>query len=203
EAAQFNYYVRDAPTISDAEYDAKLRELAALEEAHPDLRTPSSPTQRVGGTYSTEFDTVQHRRPMQSLDDVFSLEELREWALRVQTELDRAEVGMTCELKVDGLAVNLLYEHGRLVRAATRGDGRTGEDVTLNVRTIDAVPVRLTGEAVPELIESRGKVYFPVEAFRELNAALVEAGKAPFANPRNSAAGSLRQKDPRLTASRA
>ncbi|MFD1716907.1 NAD-dependent DNA ligase LigA [Georgenia deserti] len=203
EAAQFNYYVRDAPTISDAEYDAKLRELAALEEAHPDLRTPSSPTQRVGGTYSTEFDTVQHRRPMQSLDDVFSLEELREWALRVQTELDRAEVGMTCELKVDGLAVNLLYEHGRLVRAATRGDGRTGEDVTLNVRTIDAVPVQLTGEAVPELIEIRGEVYFPVEAFRELNAALVEAGKAPFANPRNSAAGSLRQKDPRVTASRA
>src|SRR5690606_24078383 len=127
EAAQFNYYVRDAPTISDAEYDAKLRELAALEEAHPDLRTPSSPTQRVGGTYSTEFDTAQHRRPMQSLDDVFSLEELREWALRVQTEPDRAEVGMTCELKVDGLAVNLLYEHGRLARAATRGDGRSGD----------------------------------------------------------------------------
>ncbi|MFC7406230.1 NAD-dependent DNA ligase LigA [Georgenia alba] len=203
EVAQFNYYVRDAPTISDAEYDAMLRELEALEEAHPDLRVPSSPTQRVGGTYSTEFATVEHRRPMQSLDDVFSLEELREWARRVHTELGRTDVAMTCELKVDGLAVSLLYEHGRLVRAATRGDGRTGEDVTLNVRTIDSVPQQLDGDHHPALIEIRGEVYFPVSAFEALNASLVEAGKPPFANPRNSAAGSLRQKDPRVTASRA
>ncbi|GAA4416343.1 NAD-dependent DNA ligase LigA [Georgenia halophila] len=203
DAAQFAYYVRDAPTVSDAEYDAKLRELEALEEAHPDLRVPSSPTQRVGGTYSTEFATVQHLRPMQSLDDVFSLDELREWAARVHAEIGRSDVAMTCELKVDGLAVNLLYEHGRLVRAATRGDGRTGEDVTLNVRTIDSVPHQLAGDRHPAAIEIRGEVFFPVEAFRSLNASLVDAGRAPFANPRNSAAGSLRQKDPRVTASRA
>ncbi|UNX56421.1 NAD-dependent DNA ligase LigA [Georgenia sp. TF02-10] len=203
DAAQFAYYVRDAPTISDAEYDALLRELTALEEAHPDLRVPESPTQRVGGTYSTDFATVQHRQPMQSLDDVFSVEELREWTARVHAAAGRTDVAMTCELKIDGLAVNLLYEDGRLVRAATRGDGRTGEDVTLNVRTIDAVPQRLAGDHHPASIEVRGEVFFPVAAFEELNASLVAAGKAPFANPRNSAAGSLRQKDPRVTAGRA
>ncbi|WP_418607032.1 NAD-dependent DNA ligase LigA [Georgenia sp. SUBG003] len=203
DAAQFAYYVRDAPTISDAEYDAMMRELEALEERYPDLRVPSSPTQRVGGTYSTDFATVQHRQPMQSLDDVFSLEELREWASRVHAAAGRSDVAMTCELKIDGLAVNLLYERGRLVRAATRGDGRTGEDVTLNVRTIGSVPQQLAGDRVPESIEIRGEVFFPVTAFEELNASLVAAGKAPFANPRNSAAGSLRQKDPKVTASRA
>ncbi|MFD1507561.1 NAD-dependent DNA ligase LigA [Georgenia yuyongxinii] len=202
EAAQFAYYVRDAPTISDAEYDQLMRDLEALEEAHPDLRVPESPTQRVGGTFSTEFATVTHHEPMMSLDDVFSLEELREWAARVHAAAGRTDVAMTCELKIDGLAVNLLYEHGRLVRAATRGDGRTGEDVTLNVRTIASVPQQLAGKDHPASIEVRGEVFFPVAGFEELNASLVAAGKAPFANPRNSAAGSLRQKDPRVTASR-
>uniref|UniRef100_UPI0038600F39 NAD-dependent DNA ligase LigA n=1 Tax=Georgenia subflava TaxID=1622177 RepID=UPI0038600F39 len=203
DAAQFAYYVRDAPTISDAEYDALLRELEALEASHPDLRVPESPTQRVGGTYSTDFATVEHRQQMMSLDDVFSLEELREWAARVHAEAGRTDVAMTCELKIDGLAVNLLYEDGRLVRAATRGDGRTGEDVTLNVRTIGTIPQQLAGTDHPASIEIRGEVFFPVAAFAELNESLVAAGKAPFANPRNSAAGSLRQKDPRVTASRA
>ncbi|WP_370276000.1 NAD-dependent DNA ligase LigA [Georgenia sp. SYP-B2076] len=202
DAAQFAYYVRDAPTISDAEYDGLMRDLEALEAAHPDLRVPESPTQRVGGTFSTEFATVTHLQPMQSLDDVFSLEELREWAARVHAAAGRTDVAMTCELKIDGLAVNLLYEDGRLVRAATRGDGRTGEDVTLNVRTIRSIPHQLTGADHPARIEIRGEVFFPVAAFEDLNASLVEAGKAPFANPRNSAAGSLRQKDPRVTASR-
>ncbi|WP_127571660.1 NAD-dependent DNA ligase LigA [Georgenia faecalis] len=202
DAAQFAYYVRDAPTLSDAEYDARLRELEELEEAHPDLRVPDSPTQRVGGTFSTEFATVRHLQPMQSLDDVFSLDELREWAARVHAEAGSGDVAMTAELKIDGLAINLLYEHGRLVRAATRGDGRTGEDVTLNVRTIGSVPAQLAGTGHPASIEIRGEVFFPVAGFLELNASLVEAGKAPFANPRNSAAGSLRQKDPRVTASR-
>ncbi|GAA1641839.1 NAD-dependent DNA ligase LigA [Georgenia ruanii] len=202
EAAQFAYYVRDAPTLSDAEYDRLFRELEDLEAAHPDLRVPESPTQRVGGTFSTEFATVTHHEPMMSLDDVFSLEELREWAARVHAAAGRSDVAMTCELKIDGLAVNLLYEDGRLVRAATRGDGRTGEDVTLNVRTIASVPHQLAGDGHPASIEIRGEVFFPVEKFEELNASLVEAGKAPFANPRNSAAGSLRQKDPRVTASR-
>ncbi|WP_416380867.1 NAD-dependent DNA ligase LigA [Georgenia sp. H159] len=202
ESAQFAYYVRDAPTISDAEFDAMFRELEELEEQHPDLRTPDSPTQRVGGTYSTEFDTVEHRQQMMSLEDVFSLEELAEWVARVQAEIGRTDVAFTAELKIDGLAVNLSYEDGRLVRAATRGDGRVGEDVTLNVRTIDSVPATLAGSDHPALIEVRGEVFFPVAAFEELNASLVAAGKAPFANPRNSAAGSLRQKDPRVTAAR-
>ncbi len=202
EAAQFAYYVRDAPTLSDAEYDRLFRALEELEAAHPDLRVPESPTQRVGGTFSTEFATVTHHEPMMSLDDVFSLEELRDWAARVDAAAGRGDVEMTCELKIDGLAVNLLYEDGRLVRAATRGDGRTGEDVTLNVRTIAAVPHQLDGDGHPASIEIRGEVFFPVEKFEELNASLVAAGKAPFANPRNSAAGSLRQKDPRVTAAR-
>ncbi|MDD9206094.1 NAD-dependent DNA ligase LigA, partial [Georgenia sp. 10Sc9-8] len=202
DAAQFAYYVRDAPTISDAEYDAMLRELEELETDHPDLRGPDSPSQRVGGTFSTDFATVEHRRPMMSLDDVFSLEELRAWVARVRAETGREQIPMTAELKIDGLAVSLLYEDGRLVRAATRGDGRTGEDVTLNVRTIGSVPHRLTGEHHPAAVEIRGEVFFPVAAFGELNAGLVAAGKAPFANPRNAAAGSLRQKDPKVTAAR-
>lgn len=202
EAAQFAYYVRDSPTISDAEYDRLVRELRALEDEHPDLRVPSSPTQRVGGTYSTDFATVEHGDRMMSLEDVFSLEELDEWAARVHTEAGRTDVAMTCELKIDGLAVSIRYDDGRLVRAATRGDGRTGEDVTLNVRTLRSVPHELDGTGHPASVEVRGEVFFPVTAFAELNASLVAAGKAPFANPRNSAAGSLRQKDPRVTASR-
>lgn len=201
---QFAYYVRDAPVVSDAEYDALLRRLEALEAAHPELRTPESPTQTVGGTFSTEFAAVDHVERMLSLDNAFSAEDLAAWDARVRRELDGGAAGLhyLCELKIDGLAVALLYENGRLVRAATRGDGRTGEDVTLNVRTIEGVPHVLTGDDHPRLIEVRGEVFLPVAGFEELNAAQVAAGKAPFANPRNSAAGSLRQKDPRVTASR-
>ncbi|MGM1060459.1 NAD-dependent DNA ligase LigA [Saccharothrix sp. Mg75] len=201
---QFNYYVKDSPTVGDGEFDALLRELEAMERAHPGLATPDSPTQRVGGTFSTEFRAVDHLERMLSLDNAFSPDELRAWFERVEKEVGTG-VHYLCELKIDGLAVNLLYEKGRLVRALTRGDGRTGEDVTLNVRTLDDVPEVLTGtdeHPVPELVEVRGEVFFAVEDFLELNARLVEAGKPPFANPRNTAAGSLRQKDPKVTASR-
>ncbi len=200
--AQFAYHVKDAPTMSDGEYDAIIRELTELEEAHPSLRTPESPTQQVGGAvFSTDFAAVDHLERMLSLDNAFAPEEMDEWAARVEREVGSG-VHYLCELKIDGLAVNLLYEGGRLTRALTRGDGRTGEDVTMNVRTIADIPERLTGDDVPDLVEIRGEVFFPLEGFAELNASLVEAGKAPFANPRNSAAGSLRQKDPKVTASR-
>jgi len=202
--AQFRYYVLDAPTMTDGEFDLLLRELEALEEQYPSLRTPQSPTQRVGGGFATEFAAVQHTERMLSLDNVFSADELSGWLARTQRDAG-GEVGWLTELKIDGLAVNLTYERGRLVRAATRGDGRVGEDVTLNVRTIKAVPGRLRDDGahdVPEFVEIRGEVFFPLEGFEELNATLVAAGKPPFANPRNSAAGSLRQKDPRITASR-
>ncbi|GAA4676032.1 DNA ligase [Phytohabitans rumicis] len=198
---QYRYYVLDAPTISDAEFDRLLRSLEALEEEYPALRTPDSPTQRVGGTFSTLFTSVEHAERMMSLDNAFDDEELSAWAERVERDAGSA-VSYLCELKVDGLAINLTYEDGRLVRAATRGDGRTGEDVTNNVRTIKDVPLVLDGAGVPDFLEVRGEVYFPVAAFGDLNASLVEQGKAPFANPRNAAAGSLRQKDPRITASR-
>ena len=204
-ADQFAYYVRDAPSSSDAEYDARLRELGELEETYPGLRTPDSPTQLVGGTFSTEFTAVDHVERMLSLDNAFSDEDVRAWADRVQRDLETDEAPhYLCELKIDGLAIALLYERGRLVRAATRGDGRTGEDVTLNVRTITTVPDVLAGDPAthPDLIEIRGEVFLPVEAFTALNESQVAAGKAPFANPRNAAAGSLRQKDPRVTASR-
>ncbi|MEV2239896.1 NAD-dependent DNA ligase LigA [Micromonospora sp. NPDC049891] len=202
---QYRYYVLDAPTISDADFDSQLRELEALEAEFPALRTPDSPTQRVGGTFSTDFTPVAHAERMMSLDNAFADEELAAWAERVERDAG-GPVPYLCELKVDGLAINLTYEGGRLVRAATRGDGRTGEDVTANVRSIRDVPGRLTESAEfgppPEFIEVRGEIYFPVAAFADLNAGLVEQGKAPFANPRNAAAGSLRQKDPRITASR-
>jgi DNA ligase (NAD+) len=198
---QYRYHVLDAPVVSDAQYDAMIRELQALEEQYPSLRTPNSPTQRVGYTYATLFTPVEHAERMMSLDNAFADEELAAWADRVVRDAG-AEPAYLCELKVDGLAVNLTYEKGRLVRAATRGDGRTGEDITPNVRTIREVPERLTGKKLPDLIEVRGEVYFPVAAFADLNASLVEQGKAPFANPRNAAAGSLRQKDARITASR-
>ncbi len=203
--AQFAYYVRDAPTMSDADFDVLLRELEGLEEQHPSLRTPDSPTQLVGGTFSTEFSTHDHVERMLSLDNAFTDEELDAWAQRVERDAGGAGVHYLCELKVDGLAVNLLYENGRLVRGLTRGDGRTGEDVTLNIRTIEGVPHVLTptdDAPVPERVEVRGEVFLPVEAFADLNASLVEAGKPPYANPRNTAAGSLRQKDPKVTASR-
>jgi DNA ligase (NAD+) len=204
-AHQFAYHVRDAPTISDGEYDALIRELNALEDRYAELRTPDSPTQQVGAVFSTDFAAVDHLERMYSLDNAFSAQEIADWAARVAR--DTASEGgaafhYLCELKIDGLAINLLYERGRLVRAATRGDGRTGEDVTNNVRTIEGIPHQLAGSDHPENIEIRGEVFFPVAAFAELNAALVEAGKPPFANPRNAAAGSLRQKDPRVTATR-
>ncbi|MFC7491673.1 MULTISPECIES: NAD-dependent DNA ligase LigA [unclassified Knoellia] len=204
-AHQFAYHVRDTPTISDGEYDTLMRRLNALEDEHPSLRTPESPTQSVGGAiFSTDFDSVDHLERMLSLDNAFSPDEMLEWSARVTRDAG-AGFHYLCELKIDGLAINLLYEKGRLVRALTRGDGRTGEDVTLNVRTVKGIPTRLKGTTehpVPDLVEVRGEVYFPIEAFGELNAQLVEAGKPPYANPRNTAAGSLRQKDPRVTASR-
>ncbi|WP_433267518.1 NAD-dependent DNA ligase LigA [Micromonospora vinacea] len=202
---QYRYYVLDAPTIPDADFDRQLRELEALEEEFPALRTPDSPTQRVGGTFSTDFTPVTHAERMLSLDNAFADEELAAWADRVERDAG-GPVPYLCELKVDGLAINLTYENGRLVRAATRGDGRTGEDVTANVRSIRDVPSQLSPSAefpdIPELVEVRGEIYFPIAAFADLNAGLVEQGKAPFANPRNAAAGSLRQKDPRITATR-
>jgi DNA ligase (NAD+) len=198
---QYRYYVLDAPTISDAEFDHKLRELEAMETEFPALRTPDSPTQNVGGTFSTQFTPVEHAERMMSLDNVFDEAELTAWAERTERDAG-GPVPYICELKVDGLAINLTYEKGRLVRGATRGDGRTGEDVTPNVRTIREIPERLTDDNPPDLLEVRGEIYFPASAFADLNASLVEQGKAPFANPRNAAAGSLRQKDPRITASR-
>jgi DNA ligase (NAD+) len=202
DRARFDYFVRDSPLLSDGEYDRMMRELQEIEDAHQDLRTPDSPTQTVGGTFSTEFTAVDHLERMMSLDNAFSTEELASWAERVERDAGGARVHYLCEIKVDGVAINLLYQAGRLTRALTRGNGTTGEDVTLNIRTLDNVPTRLTGDDVPALLEVRGEVYFPVEGFAALNARLVEAGKAPFANPRNAAAGSLRQKDPRVTASR-
>jgi DNA ligase (NAD+) len=202
-AAQFAYHVKDAPTISDGEYDALIRRLNELEETYPELRTPESPTQQVGGAvFSTDFQAVDHLERMLSLDNCFSPAELAAWAARVTRDASTAAYHYLCELKIDGLAVNLLYEKGRLTRALTRGDGRTGEDVTNNVKTIEGIPHQLAGTDHPARVEIRGEVFFPVEAFEELNAQLVAAGKAPYANPRNTAAGSLRQKDPRVTASR-
>jgi DNA ligase (NAD+) len=206
---QFRYYVRDAPVISDADFDQLLRRLGELEEQHPELRTPDSPTQLVGGAaFATDFSSADHLERMLSLDNVFSTEEFDAWAARVHAEVgrpDSADVPYLCELKIDGVALALVYRGGRLVRAATRGDGRTGEDVTLNARTIDDVPERLTpadGYPLPDVLEVRGEVFFRLADFESLNAALVEEGKTPFANPRNSAAGSLRQKDPAVTARR-
>jgi DNA ligase (NAD+) len=200
---RFRYYVLDSPTISDGEFDVLWHELLDLEEKHPSLVTPDSPSQQVGGTFSTEFTAVDHLERMLSLDNTFDADELGAWVDRVEKELGPTQ--FICELKIDGLAINLLYENGRLVRGLTRGDGRTGEDVTLNIRTLESVPLRLTGTdefPVPKLVEVRGEVYFRIEDFAELNAKLVEAGKPAFANPRNTAAGSLRQKDPKVTASR-
>jgi DNA ligase (NAD+) len=196
----YRYHVLDSPLVDDATYDAQMRELRALEDEHPDLRTPDSPTQKVGGI-STEFTPVQHLLRLLSLDNAFSAEEFDAWAARV--ERLGGSGPYLCELKIDGLAVDLVYRGGRLAGAATRGDGTTGEDITPNVKTIARVPARLSGTGWPDVLEVRGEVFLPVTAFEELNVRLTEAGKPPFANPRNSAAGSLRQKDPKVTASRA
>jgi DNA ligase (NAD+) len=197
----FAYYVLDQPLISDGQYDELMGELKALEAAHHALVTPDSPSQKVNGGFTATFSPVQHLERMQSLDNAFSSDELSAWAARVERE-GGTGASFLCELKVDGVAVAIVYEKGRLVRAATRGDGTTGEDVTANVRTMDGVPAQLTGDDVPDLLEVRGEIYFPIAAFADVNAGMVEQGKAPFANPRNAAAGSLRQKDPRVTASR-
>lgn len=203
EEYRYSYYVLDSPVVSDSQYDDFERELVAIENQFPELRTPDSPTQKIGGEYTTDFAAIQHRSRMMSLDNVFSEEEFAEWVSRVEKSVGKCE--FLCELKIDGLAINLTYENGKLISAATRGDGATGEDVTANVRSIAGVPERLvaTGKAsLPGVVEVRGEIYFPNAEFDSLNASLVEAGKPPFANPRNAAAGSLRQKDPRITASR-
>ncbi len=206
---QFRYYVRDAPVVSDGEFDALLGKLTALEDEHPELRTPDSPTQLVGGAgFATDFTSADHLERMLSLDNVFNADELDAWAARVQRDLGAeksADVHYLCELKIDGVALALVYRNGRLERGATRGDGRTGEDVTLNARTIDDVPERLTPSdeyPIPAVLEVRGEVFFRLVDFEALNASLVEEGKPPFANPRNSAAGSLRQKNPAVTSRR-
>ncbi|MER5381358.1 NAD-dependent DNA ligase LigA [Streptomyces sp. NPDC002688] len=200
EEHRVRYYAKDAPVISDAEFDTLLRSLEALEDAYPELRTPDSPTQKVAVEYETDLDEVEHRERMLSLDNVFDDAGLAAWAARVAKDVGSSGYHFLCELKVDGLAVNLTYEDGRLTRAATRGTGRTGEDITPNVMTIAEIPHRLKGDHVPALVEIRGEVYFPMEAFEGLNARRVAAGEKPYANPRNSAAGSLRQKDPEVTA---
>ncbi len=197
---QFRYYVLDAPTITDAQFDVLLVELKKLEDANPELREADSPTLGIGGGFSTGFEQRDHIEKMMSLDNVFDTDELMGWFDRVEKEAKAPTY--LCELKVDGLAINLKYENGELVSALTRGNGVTGEDVTLNVKTIKGLPHTLKGKKVPALIEVRGEVFFPLAAFAELNESLEEAGKSLFANPRNAAAGSLRQKDPRVSASR-
>lgn len=202
---QFRYYVKDAPIVSDADFDKLFNELLALEDSYPELRVPDSPTQLVGGAgFATDFTAAEHLERMLSLDDVFDTDELAAWSKRVENEIGK-DPHYLCELKVDGVAIALVYRDGRLVRAATRGDGRVGEDVTLNARTIDDVPETLTATKkypIPAVLEVRGEVFFRLADFEDLNAGLVAEGKAPFANPRNSAAGSLRQKNPAITAKR-
>ncbi|MFI9592179.1 NAD-dependent DNA ligase LigA [Nonomuraea sp. NPDC052265] len=202
EDARWRYYVLDQPTVSDAQFDEWFRELLTLEEAHPELQTPDSPTQKVGAPVSGDFVKVGHLNRMESLDNAFDGADMAAWMARVERLAERDPGPYLCELKIDGLAIALVYRDGKLERGATRGDGRVGDDVTANVRTIKGVPHRLKGEGVPSLVEVRGEVYIPVEGFRQLNEQLVEQGKQPFANPRNSAAGTLRQKDSRVTAQR-
>lgn len=205
-AARTAYYQRDAPELSDAEYDALYRRLEDLETLHPEIVANDSPTQDVGGEVSEAFSPVRHGARMYSLEDVFSEEELRTWFLRAAGNLAAARPGgaqrWLVEVKIDGLAVNLRYRDGRLVQAATRGDGVTGEDVTQNVRTVESVPQTLTGQGWPAEFEVRGEIFMSSAAFAELNARRAEEGHPPFANPRNAAAGSLRQKDPAVTAQR-
>ncbi len=197
---QFRYYVLDKPIISDGEFDSLLQELKRLESEHPEYKEDESPTELVGGGFATHFTQHDHIEKMMSLDNVFGVDELNLWLDRI--EKSGVKNTWLCEVKVDGLAINLLYEKGKLVRALTRGNGVTGEDVTLNVRTIATVPHELAGSGHPEILEVRGEVFFPIDAFNEFNDGVEEEGKQRFANPRNAAAGSLRQKDPRVTASR-
>ncbi|WP_374102659.1 NAD-dependent DNA ligase LigA [Arthrobacter sp. GN70] len=204
---RYAYYQEDAPTVSDAEFDTLYRRLEELEALHPELVSNDSPTQEVGGEVSAAFAAVAHLQRMYSLEDVFSLEELEAWVRKAEASVEKLGNGVPAiawltELKIDGLAVNLLYRDGKLVRAATRGDGTTGEDITHNVLTIKEIPRQLSGSGYPSEVEIRGEVFIPSKAFAEFNEALIEAGKAPLANPRNAAAGSLRQKDPAETAKR-
>ncbi|WP_120519752.1 NAD-dependent DNA ligase LigA [Arthrobacter celericrescens] len=204
---RYAYYQEDAPTVSDAEFDALYRRLEELEALHPELVSNDSPTQEVGGEVSAAFAAVEHLQRMYSLEDVFSLEELEAWVRKAEASVEKLgasvpAIAWLTELKIDGLAVNLLYRDGKLVRAATRGDGTTGEDITHNVLTIKEIPRELSGSGFPAEVEIRGEVFIPSKDFAEFNEALIEAGKAPLANPRNAAAGSLRQKDPAETAKR-
>ncbi|WP_166251305.1 NAD-dependent DNA ligase LigA [Marinobacter salicampi] len=199
----YRYYVLDDPQIPDAEYDRLFRELQALEQSHPDLVSPDSPTQRVGATGQTSFEEVVHRVPMLSLDNAFNADELRDFDRRVRERLAaKSEIEYVCEPKLDGLAVSLHYEQGKLTRAATRGDGYAGEDITANIRTIPSVPLKLRGGSYPDLVEVRGEVYMLRGGFEKLNKSLSDRGEKTFVNPRNAAAGSLRQKNPRVTARR-
>jgi len=197
---QFQYYVNDKPSITDTAFDKLWQELIDLEKKYPQFKLADSPTSDVGGGFATHFEQYDHIEKMVSLDNVFDQDELNTWFDRI--EKSGAKNSWLCEVKVDGLAINLLYEKGKLTRALTRGNGTTGEDVTLNIKTIDTVPLQLSGKKIPERLEVRGEVFFPLKAFDELNDSLEEAGKQRFANPRNAAAGSLRQKDPKVTASR-
>lgn len=193
------YYVEDNPSVPDAEYDRLMRELNGLEEQHPHLITPDSPTRRVGGEALDSFASVRHEIPMLSLDNAFDDDELDSFSRRITERLHEQEVtSFCCEPKLDGLAVSLLYENGVLVRAATRGDGTTGENITENVKTIRCIPLRLTGDNWPERLEVRGEVFMPKAGFDALNAAAVKKGEKTFVNPRNAAAGSLRQLDSKL-----
>ncbi|GAA3474327.1 NAD-dependent DNA ligase LigA [Nonomuraea roseola] len=202
EEARERYYVLDEPTVSDAQFDAWFNELLQLEQAHPTLQTPDSPTQKVGAPVRGDFAKVQHLQKMESLDNAFNDADMAAWQARAERLAEHDPGPYLCELKIDGLAIALVYRNGRLDRGATRGDGRTGDDVTPNVRTIKGIPHKLEGDDVPSLVEVRGEVYIPVAEFGKLNEQLVEQGKAPFANPRNAAAGTLRQKDSRITAQR-
>ncbi|HLF60637.1 MAG TPA: NAD-dependent DNA ligase LigA [Acidimicrobiia bacterium] len=196
------YYILDDPSVSDAQYDALVRELEDLEAANPELVTSDSPTQRVGAMVGDLFAPVRHLRPLFSLDNAASKEDLETWEQRLERQLGAPPSGYVCELKIDGLAVVLTYREGALITGATRGDGVTGEDITANLRTIESVPLRLRGDAPPSLLEVRGEVYMPATAFEELNRRQAEKGDRLFANPRNAAAGSVRQKDPAVTATR-
>ncbi|HEY0671269.1 MAG TPA: NAD-dependent DNA ligase LigA, partial [Longimicrobiales bacterium] len=203
EQANVEYYVHDAPRMSDAEYDKLLRELKQLEQDHPELQTPDSPTLRVGAEPSSQFRKVEHLAPMLSLDNAFNDQELQRWEERnARLVAEVRTAGYTCELKIDGAAVSLLYENGVLTRAATRGNGVLGEEITANIRTIREVPLRLRGDNIPVRMEVRGEIYMPFSGFREMNERRAAAGEATFANPRNAAAGSLRMLDPRVTAER-
>jgi len=197
---QFKYYVLDAPTITDTAFDKLWNQLLDLERKYPQYQLESSPTLQVGGGFSTSFTQHDHIEKMMSLDNVFDQDELSNWFDRI--EKAQVKNSWLCEVKVDGLAINLLYEEGRLSRALTRGNGTTGEDVTLNIKTIKSVPIELSGKNLPKTLEVRGEVFFPLRSFDDLNDSLEESGKPRFANPRNAAAGSLRQKDPKITASR-